>query len=130
MIRDAKNEHWIDWLEQADEQTIWNVHRFIASPSGDGARTQIPNLKVKLPNGSFHEVKENKDKAKALYDSFFFSPPDNDDIDPFFNYPPLAPPSKTLLTHKFTEPSNASNHTKLPAPTSTPTPSIFIAANS
>jgi hypothetical protein len=88
MIRDAKNEHWIDWLEQADEQTIWNVHRFIASPSGDGARTRIPNLKVKLPNGSFREVKENKDKAKALYDSFFFSPPDNDDIDPFFNYPP------------------------------------------
>jgi ribonuclease HI len=88
MIRDAKTEHWIDWLEQADEQSIWTVHRFIASPSGDGAKTRIPNLKVKLPNGSFREVKENKDKAKALYDSFFFSPPSHDDIDPLYDYPP------------------------------------------
>jgi len=39
MIHDAKNEHWIDWLEHADEQTIWTVHHFIASPSGDGAKT-------------------------------------------------------------------------------------------
>jgi len=130
MIRDTKTKHWIDWLEHADEQSIWTVHRFIASPSGDGAKTRIPNLKVKQPDGTICEVKENKDKAKALYDSFFFPPPAHDDIDPYFNYPPLAPPSKTSPTPKFTGPSSASNPTKAQAPTINPTPSTSTAVNS
>ena len=88
MIRDAKTEHWIDWLEHADEHTIWTVHHFIASPSGDSAKMRIPNLKVKLPDGSIREAKENKDKAQALYDSFFFAPPPVNDIDPHYDYPP------------------------------------------
>ena len=130
MIRDAKNEHWIEWLEQADEQTIWTVHRFIAAPSGDGAKTRIPNLKVKLPDGTFHEVKENKDKAKALYNSFFFPPPLTTTLTPYLTTPPPVLPFKTLLTPKFTELSSASNRTKAPDPIANPTPSTSIAATS
>jgi len=87
MIRSAKREHWINWLEHADERSIWTVHRFISSPSGDGAKTRIPVLKIKQTNGTIEEIKENKDKAKALYNSFFFSPPEDDEINPDFEYP-------------------------------------------
>jgi hypothetical protein len=86
MIRDAKQEHWIDWLEHADEHSIWTIHRFISSSSGDGAKTRIPILKVKQPDGTHQEVKENKDKAKALYNSFFFSPLEDDEVDPDYIY--------------------------------------------
>jgi hypothetical protein len=70
-----------------DECSIWTVHRFISSSFGDGAKTCIPVLKIKQPNGTFKEVKENKDKAKALYNSFFFSPPEDNEINPDFEYP-------------------------------------------
>jgi ribonuclease HI len=88
LIRSSKQEHWIEWLERADDRTIWTIHRFITSTSGDGAKTRIPNLKVKQPDGTYKEVKENKDKAKALYDSFFFPPPQDDGIAPDYEYPP------------------------------------------
>ena len=87
MICSAKREHWIEWLEHADERSIWTVHRFVSSPSGDGTKTHIPVLRTKQPDGTFEEVKENKDKAKALYNSFFFSPPEDDEINPEFEYP-------------------------------------------
>ena len=88
MIRDAKQDHWIMWLERADDQTIWTIHRFISAPPGDGAQTRIPDLKVQNANGSLITVKENKDKAKALYNSFFFPPLQDDGIDPDYQYPP------------------------------------------
>ena len=88
MIRDAKTEHWIDWLEHADEHTIWTVHRFIASPTGDGSKTRIPNFKVKLPNGSMREARENKDKAQALYDSFSSRPRLPMTLTPYMTTPP------------------------------------------
>ena len=44
------------------------------------------------PDSMFQEVKENKDKAKALYGSFFFPPPQDDRIDPNFTYPPACTP--------------------------------------
>jgi hypothetical protein len=87
MIRDAKKEHWIAWLEKADDQSIWTIHRFISTPPGDGAKTCIPTLKVKHPDSTQIDTKENKDKAKALYDSFFFAPPQNDYIDLNYQYP-------------------------------------------
>ena len=130
MIHDTKTEHWIDWLEHADEHTIWTVHHFIASPTGDGAKTQIPNLKVKLPDSSAREAKENKDKAQALYDSFFFAPRPPTTLIPIMTTLPLALPSRTSLTHRFTEPSKASNHLKALVPTNNPTHSTYTAATS
>jgi hypothetical protein len=92
MIRKAKLEHWISWLEEADESSIWTIHRFISAPSGDGSKTRIPTLKVKQPDGTFKDVKDNKDKAKVLYDTFFFPPPEDDGINPNHVYPePCAP---------------------------------------
>jgi hypothetical protein len=86
LIRRSKQEHWIMWLERADDRSIWTIHCFIYSTSG--AKTRIPDLKVKQPDGTYKEVKENKDKAKVLYDSFFFSPPQDDGIDPNFRILP------------------------------------------
>ena len=121
MICDAKQDHWITWLERADDQTIWTIHRFISASPGDGARTRIPDLKVKHADGSIATVKKNKDKAKALYNSFFFPPPQDDGIDPDYQYPPpcaafdnitdqqIHRAIKRLKPHKGTGPDRHSN---------------------
>src|SRR5882762_2048827 len=88
MIWDMKKEHWINWLERADDQSIWTIHQFISAPPGDGAKTCIPTLKVKCTDGMQIDAKENKDKAKVLYDSFFFAPPQDNYIDLDYPYPP------------------------------------------
>jgi len=98
--------------------------------------TSLPPLQAMEPEPEFPTSKSNYQtdlsvkSKRTLYNSFFFSPPENDDIDPLFNYPhPLTLLFETLLMPKFTEPSNASNHTKLPDLTDTPTPSTSTAAN-
>jgi hypothetical protein len=88
MIRDAKQEHWISWLEKANDQSIWTIHRFILSSAGDRAKTHVPNPKLKHADGTHTVLTENIDKAKALYATFFFSPPLDNGIDPNFQYPP------------------------------------------
>src|ERR1700683_3903594 len=38
MIHSAKQEHWIIWLKHTDECSIWTIHHFISSSSGDGTK--------------------------------------------------------------------------------------------
>jgi hypothetical protein len=34
-IREAKAEHWVEWLEGLDQASIWNASRLVTSPSTD-----------------------------------------------------------------------------------------------
>jgi hypothetical protein len=87
-VKEARSQHWEEWVESADHFSMWIVNKFVTASPSDGGSARIPTLKVKNADGSLREVADNAGKSKALYDSFFYPPPDETDIDPDFDYPP------------------------------------------
>ena len=49
MIRKAKTEHWIEWLEGLDESSVWQASRIVMSPATDTGKSRIPMLQIKDP---------------------------------------------------------------------------------
>ncbi|KZP21770.1 hypothetical protein FIBSPDRAFT_910695 [Athelia psychrophila] len=43
MIKTAKKEHFLDWLERVDPSTIWDLHKFLSTPASDGATRKRQN---------------------------------------------------------------------------------------
>ena len=129
MIHDAKTEHWMDWLEHADKHTIWTVHHFITSPQATAQKHEYPTLKSSYPTAPYMKPRKIKTKHRHYTTASSSPPPPINDIDPHYDYPPLALPSRTLLMHRYTEPSNASNLSKAPGLTNNPTPSTYTAVS-
>ena len=91
-IDTAKEKHWTNFLEEADDHTLWTAGRYIKNPNGEGAANpRIPTLKVINPDGSTRLAKTNSDKAEIIADSFFPPPPDNHGVPADFDYPPPLP---------------------------------------
>jgi hypothetical protein len=67
----AKEQHWVDFLEDVEERELWIANKFISNPSGDGSKSRIPSLKVKLPDNSISVITSNEGKAKILSKQFF-----------------------------------------------------------
>src|SRR3979490_2995709 len=67
----TKQDFWIDWLEQADEKTVWMPSCLVSGPSTDGGCTKIPPLKVTTGTGTINKVTNNKDKSRLLFETFF-----------------------------------------------------------
>ena len=88
---DAKQKHWtpvflfcalqeldqIEFLESADESTLWTAARYIDSPNAGegGAKTRIPTLQIKDQDGTVTYAQMNSDKAHHIARSFFPPPP-------------------------------------------------------
>ena len=45
----AKDEHWVEWLENLDEGGIWAANCMTSGAATDGGRSRIPTLLVKDP---------------------------------------------------------------------------------
>ena len=92
MIDTAKEKHWTNFSEEADDHALWTAGRYIKNPNGEGAANpHIPTLKVTNPDGSTRLAKSNADKAGIIADSFFPPPPDNHGVPADFDYPPPLP---------------------------------------
>ena len=72
-IKQAKLQHWQDFLKVAQGPDIWTVNQYISNPLGDSRQQCIPTLKVPQMDSSIAEVTTNKEKAAAFHWSF--SPP-------------------------------------------------------
>ena len=91
MIRTAKAEHWIEWLEGIDEVSVWQASRLVTSPATDAGKARIPTLQIRDPTTKriTREAIDNKSKGQLFYETFF--PPPNPDLPPVpqdFQYPP------------------------------------------
>ena len=74
-ILEAKETHWTNFLEEADETTLWTAGRYINNPNGEGAaRPRIPTLRTTNPDGSVRLHKSNAEKADLLATTFFPPP--------------------------------------------------------
>jgi hypothetical protein len=90
MIRMAKAEHWIEWLEGIDEASVWQASRLITAPATDAGKAKIPTLQVKDPitKQVTKEAVDNKSKGQLFYETFFLPPnPEMPPIPRDYQYP-------------------------------------------
>jgi len=66
---------------------LYFINKFVTVAPSDGDSTRVPTLKVKQDNGSPIKIADNKGMSKALYDAFFYPPPEENNINPGFVYP-------------------------------------------
>ena len=43
-IKKAKEEHWLNYLENMEGTDIWNVHKYLVSEPSDSFISRIPSL--------------------------------------------------------------------------------------
>jgi len=90
-IKKAKEEHWVEWLESLTPAGTWNFHRYAASNPADQVHTRIKTLKdPRNPQGN-SITQDNARKSELLYDVFFRPAPEDEHVEPNFNYnPPIC----------------------------------------
>jgi hypothetical protein len=77
-IMKAKTKHWDQWLEELNEQTVWDVGRMANGPATDGGRARVPNLKGTIRGEERETIaRDNETKARLLFEEFFPKPPEN-----------------------------------------------------
>lgn len=89
-IRKQKKWHWQNFVENADERSIWLANKYVSKPSGNLGATRIPPLQH--ANGVAQSTEE---KSQVLLETFFPPPPpaDTGDITDF-DYPESVPHSQ------------------------------------
>jgi ribonuclease HI len=80
----TKCQHWCDWLEKAEDPDIWTVHKYTASPAGDGGKCRI--LVLKLTHNRQENIAITNDKKANMLARTFFPPRPADDAPPQFVY--------------------------------------------
>ncbi|CAG7854336.1 SubName: Full=Uncharacterized protein {ECO:0000313/EMBL:CCA76494.1} [Serendipita indica DSM 11827] len=86
-VRASKEEHWWNWIDNANDSDLWNINRFQKQSNSDGSREQVPPLKSS--NGTLAQSEE--EKAAILAEAFFPPPPS------------LAPAEPILITGQLPE---------------------------
>lgn len=123
-IKEAKELHWRDFLEGADEQTIWTAHKYATEEYSGNASTRIPTLKIKNTAGQVVRQEEtNQGKAALLAETFFKPAPP---IPPTSLISHTQNPSQTLPRSKAAKsytPSPKCTLTRHPESTTMPTSS-------
>ena len=89
-IRKAKQNHWTDYLEGLNKDSIYMANKYVTAPIGDGGRTSIPALKYQNPQGDIIEAVTNEEKSQILARSFFPPPPDTSTVPRDAVYPTPA----------------------------------------
>jgi hypothetical protein len=81
-INKAKEEHWDDFIQKLDNDTMWTALKFATSPGTDGGRTRIPTLSTTDADGSTI-TKHNDNSEKAdLFTKTFFPPKSTEPLVP------------------------------------------------
>lgn len=76
-IERTQKQHWKDWLEEADEKSVWLASRYANRPFTDGSTERIPALK--RPDGTL--ATDAQAKCDILFETFFPPAPPTDTLD-------------------------------------------------
>jgi hypothetical protein len=86
-IKKAKTQHWIDYLEDLDDDLIWSANRYLSNPATDGGKSRIPSLETLDADGTTRRAETNEDKSCALAKAFFPPKPATSQIPSSHSYP-------------------------------------------
>jgi hypothetical protein len=88
-IKHAKEDHWKEWLDNLITSGTWTFHKYVASNPTDQIHTRIKTLQDPRVNNQNGTMQDNARKSELLYNVFFKPPPENDFIEPNYEYPTL-----------------------------------------
>ncbi|OJA13662.1 hypothetical protein AZE42_13373 [Rhizopogon vesiculosus] len=92
-ISKAKQQHWLNWLEEIEGNDLWTANRYISSEPRDGGKMRILTLTMKNADGTINEAATNNEKSTMIAKSFFPPPPVINSVPPNVEYPaPIATP--------------------------------------
>jgi len=70
LLKETKENHWNEYLENIDEGNIWQAHKYLIDEPSDHYQSHILNLRCaptnKLPNSQL-----NNTKSQLWYETFF-----------------------------------------------------------
>lgn len=89
-IRKAKKEHWDAFLEDIDNDSIWNFSSYATRDPTDGGRTKIPHLQAAGPPGTTTHTTNNMEKSQILHQTFFLPAAAPIRLPSDYQYPPPA----------------------------------------
>jgi hypothetical protein len=68
-LEKTKKQHWLDWLERAEDPDIWSVHQVTSSAPSDGGKARIPPLQYTTEDGT-HMAATNERKEQSPSQKF------------------------------------------------------------
>ena len=91
-IQKAKAEHWADWLEGLDNESVWTAGRLATGPATDGGRNKVPTLQKKHDRTGevIREAATNEEKSEWLHEEFFPRKPATSTVPLDYEYPEPA----------------------------------------
>ncbi len=81
---------WMEWLEAAGSNSIWDICSFISQPTSDGGRSRVPDLVIKQDRQPARRVQDNLEKGNVFRAAFFPPKPAMMVASPDMQYPPPA----------------------------------------
>jgi hypothetical protein len=115
-IHKTKQEHWIAYLEELDQHSVYMANHYILSPSADWGRTSIPVLKTKSADNMLNEATTNDQKSKALVETFFPPPPSTSTVPQDFAYPKPITSFKPIMEEQIERVITNTSAYKAPGP--------------
>lgn len=90
-IEKQKRHHWLQFVEEIDQDSIWIANRYLGHESFDASRARVPMLQADIGHG-IDDLSKNSQKGKAFFAGFFIPPPPGHvlNIDPNTDYPEPA----------------------------------------
>lgn len=119
-VKEAKQQHWEDFLETATEREMWIANGYIKSPVGDAGRPRIPSLQTKDQNGATHTHDTNEAKAFVIAESLFPLKLDTLNIPVNYPYPQPLNPATPISPERVKEHIKALSPYKAPEPDGIP----------
>ncbi|GJF00463.1 hypothetical protein PsYK624_167510 [Phanerochaete sordida] len=90
LISRTKREHWEAFLEDVDEDNVWNFSRYVAGGSSDGSTDRVTQLQMTQEDGSSRLTQNNDEKSHALHRTFFPPACEQRDWEALAEYPDAA----------------------------------------
>ncbi len=69
-IENTKNNHWNEFISNATDTSIWNIHNYISKDATDGGRSQIPTLLSGHTSNEEETHESNESKSEILHQYF------------------------------------------------------------
>lgn len=67
LIEETKNKHWIKFITNTTDTSIWTIYRYISNQATDGGRSQIPTLYSGDMDEQIEAHETNESKSKVLH---------------------------------------------------------------
>lgn len=85
-IKAAKREHWREFLEGTDNNSVFIASRIVSGPGTDGGALRMPTLRYTI-RGREVRVTNNAEKAQTFYKLFYPPPPEQSSVPQNPEYP-------------------------------------------